>query len=116
MLMNMSNDFVTEAKHPLIDIGSSGDCFPLALLQRSSQLIEPTEQKIFLVVEICIKCRPADVSAIDDVLHRERFESVLPDQGEKCFTQKLLSALYASIFSLSHSQLLSEHFGTVCTL
>jgi len=63
-----------------------------------------------------LKGGPADIRAIDNILHPESLESLFPNQREEGCPEKLLCPPHASIFPLCHSPPLSERSGAVCTL
>jgi hypothetical protein len=99
----MSKHLVTECEQPFVRTHRSHVRLALELFQRSTQTLKTTHQEILLVVEVRIESRAADVGAINDVLHRERFKSILLDQGHHCRAEELLRPLHtAVIFSCSH--------------
>src|SRR5262245_3108764 len=57
---------------------------------------------MFLVIEMCIKGGAAHICPIDNLLHRQCLESLLPYQGHKSASKKLVGPLNATINFLCH--------------
>jgi hypothetical protein len=51
----------------------------LPFFQKGSEPFKTADQKVFHVVEMPVKRHSAYVCAVNNVLHRERFESLLLD-------------------------------------
>src|SRR5690242_11626950 len=74
-------------------------CTSLLLLKVFVQALEPACEEIKFVVVVRIECRPAHIGPIDDVLNRNRVESLLLDQRQQGGLQKLPGPLHAPIVS-----------------
>ena len=105
---------LTIGEYPLVNAPLAGECFALAFLQRGAQGIETAKEQIFLVVEVGVERRAADIRVINDVLNRKFFKTFLLDQREERFPKKFVRALYSPVPIRCHLTFpVSEQFGLV---
>src|SRR5260370_16472113 len=93
---------MAEGKHPLLNATATRERLTLEPFQGHSQSVEAAHQQILFVLKMCVERCTAHVGAIDDVLHRNRFESLLLDQRQHCPSTKLLTSLDPSIDWFRH--------------
>src|SRR6266702_3025341 len=102
MFINVGKHVMTKRESPFISSSPAGERFALALPQRIPEGIKTAKKQVFLVVEMRVERRATYISAIDDVLHRKPFETLLLDEREKSRAKKFLSSPHAPVFILGH--------------
>ena len=77
----------------------------------AAQVVEPADEQLFLVGEVRIEGRAADVGAIADVLDADGVPTALEDQPDERLAQRAPSSLHTTVFCLrgfgSHAPLTS---------
>ena len=79
MLFGVSEQLTAESEYPVVNAATVGECFALPFFQGGSEPFKTADQEVFHVVEMPVKRHSAYVGAVNNVLHRERFESLLLD-------------------------------------
>lgn len=79
MLFGVNEQLTAESEYPVVNTAPARECFALPFFQKGSEPFKTADQKVFHVVEMPVKRHSAYVCAVNNVLHRERFESLLLD-------------------------------------
>jgi hypothetical protein len=102
MLVGVGEDVPAEAEHAILDRAAAGECLALTRPERGAQVLEAAGQQIVLVVEVRVEGGAADVGAVDDLLHGQRLEPLLPDERHQRSTQELFGPFDPPITRCRH--------------
>ena len=102
VLVHVRENFLAKRQYPLVKAAAVRQGLALAFLKGRSQSLEPAQQEIFLIVEMCVERCPAHVGTVNDVLHREPLKSPLLDQRQQRSSEELLRPLHTSIYFPRH--------------
>jgi hypothetical protein len=102
MLVGMVQKLVAEREQPFVKTSPTRERFELPLLEARLEAFETTLQKVFFVVVMLVKRRPAYIRSVDDLLYRDRVKCLFLNQGQQRLLKEVMRPLDAAVRLLFH--------------